>query len=102
MDLRELELGGVRGRYTAGELAILAPRMHREAGQSCRPGRRDERRWDGMVSHAEDVEENWFRRFHAAPEAKARLVCLPHAGGSATFYFPVSGALAPDIEVLAV
>jgi surfactin synthase thioesterase subunit len=44
----------------------------------------------------------WFRRFHPAPAAKARLVCLPHAGGSASFYFPVSRALAPDVEVLAV
>lgn len=55
-----------------------------------------------MVAHAENDEDNWFRRFHPAPEAKARLVCLPHAGGSASFYFPVSRALAPDIEVLAV
>lgn len=30
------------------------------------------------------------------------LVCLPHAGGSASFFFPVSRALAPDIDVLAV
>jgi surfactin synthase thioesterase subunit len=27
---------------------------------------------------------------------------LPHAGGSASFYFPVSKALSPEIEVLAV
>ncbi|MEQ0565325.1 alpha/beta fold hydrolase [Amycolatopsis sp. NEAU-NG30] len=46
--------------------------------------------------------DRWFRRFHPAPAAKARLVCLPHAGGSASFYFPVSRALAPDVEVLAV
>ncbi|MFI5611141.1 thioesterase II family protein [Amycolatopsis sp. NPDC051903] len=55
-----------------------------------------------MVAHAEEAEDAWFRRFHAADEAGARLVCLPHAGGSASFYFPVSRALAPDIEVLAV
>jgi surfactin synthase thioesterase subunit len=29
-------------------------------------------------------------------------VCLPHAGGSASFFFPVSKALAPAVEVLAV
>ena len=51
---------------------------------------------------AADVEDNWFRRFKPSPEAKARLVCLPHAGGSATFYFPVAQALSPDIDVLAV
>ncbi|WP_173132769.1 thioesterase II family protein [Kibdelosporangium persicum] len=44
----------------------------------------------------------WIRRFHPAPEARTRLVCLPHAGGSAPYFFPVSRALAPDIDVLAV
>ena len=44
----------------------------------------------------------WIRRFHPAPEAAARLVCMPHAGGSAPFFFPVSRALAPEIEVLAI
>ncbi|WP_284748069.1 thioesterase II family protein [Amycolatopsis sp. RTGN1] len=55
-----------------------------------------------MVAPVDHAEENWFRRFAASPEAKARLVCLPHAGGSAPFYFPVAKALAPDVEVLAV
>jgi surfactin synthase thioesterase subunit len=50
---------------------------------------------------AEHVEK-WVRRFHPAPDARARLVCLPHAGGSASFFFPVSKALAPEVEVLAV
>lgn len=46
--------------------------------------------------------EDWIRRFHPNPEARIRLICLPHAGGSAPFYFPVSRALAPRAEVLAV
>ncbi|WP_460400112.1 thioesterase II family protein [Actinophytocola sediminis] len=29
-------------------------------------------------------------------------MCFPHAGGSATYFFPVSRSLAPDIEVLAI
>lgn len=29
-------------------------------------------------------------------------MCLPHAGGSASFYFPLSRALAPAVEVLAI
>ena len=29
------------------------------------------------------------------------MLCLPHAGGSASFYYPVSRALAPAVEVLA-
>jgi len=46
--------------------------------------------------------EAWIRRFHPVPEAGLRLVCFPHAGGACTFYFPMSAALAPDVEVLAV
>ncbi|HEX6354502.1 thioesterase II family protein [Actinophytocola sp.] len=46
--------------------------------------------------------EKWVRRFHPAPHAPARLVCLPHAGGSASFFFPVAKSLAPAAEVLAV
>lgn len=44
----------------------------------------------------------WLRRFHATPAPRARLVCFPHAGGSATFFFPVAAELAPAIEVLGV
>lgn len=48
------------------------------------------------------MDSAWFRRFHPGGAPRARLVCLPHAGGSASFFFPVSRALAPDVEVLAV
>ncbi|WP_328348256.1 thioesterase II family protein [Micromonospora sp. NBC_00421] len=44
----------------------------------------------------------WVRRFHPAPAGTPRLVCLPHAGGSASFYFPVSRALSPAVEVLSI
>ncbi|HVK20071.1 MAG TPA: alpha/beta fold hydrolase [Actinokineospora sp.] len=44
----------------------------------------------------------WIRRFHPAPAAAHRLVLLPHAGGSASYYFPLSKALSPDVDVLAV
>ncbi|GAA3062729.1 oleoyl-ACP hydrolase [Streptomyces sp. NRRL B-1568] len=44
----------------------------------------------------------WIRRYHSALPTAPRLVCFPHAGGSASFYFPVAGALAPDVDVLAV
>jgi pyochelin biosynthetic protein PchC len=44
----------------------------------------------------------WVRRFHPAPEARTRLICFPHAGGSATFYFPVSRAMSPAVDVLAI
>ncbi|MFG3510722.1 thioesterase II family protein [Streptomyces sp. NPDC047821] len=44
----------------------------------------------------------WFRNYRPAPDAPVRLVCLPHAGGSASFYFPVARELSPRVEVLAV
>ncbi|WP_371573922.1 thioesterase II family protein [Streptomyces sp. NBC_01314] len=43
----------------------------------------------------------WIRRYRPAPEAAVRLVCLPHAGGSASYYLPMAQALAPGADVLA-
>lgn len=48
------------------------------------------------------TDDRWIRRFVQAPQAAARLLCLPHAGGSASYYLPVAKALAPAVEVLAV
>lgn len=50
----------------------------------------------------EASDANWIRRFHPAEAGSVRLVCLPHAGGSASFYFPMSQALAPAVDVMAV
>jgi surfactin synthase thioesterase subunit len=49
----------------------------------------------------------WIRSFrtassHAAGSSGIRLVCLPHAGGSASFFLPLARALAPSVQVLAV
>ncbi|WP_327682106.1 thioesterase II family protein [Kitasatospora sp. NBC_00458] len=44
----------------------------------------------------------WCRRYHPAPQAANRLICFPHAGGSASFYFPVSAQLSPGTDVVAV
>ncbi|BBB02260.1 putative thioesterase [Actinacidiphila reveromycinica] len=44
----------------------------------------------------------WCRRFRPAPHAPVRLVCLPHAGGSASFYLPLAIALSPAVDVVAV
>ncbi len=41
----------------------------------------------------------WTRRFHPAPSAGMRLVCFPHAGGSASAYHRLSASLTPAIEV---
>lgn len=47
-------------------------------------------------------DDLWCRRYRPARTAAARLVCLPHAGGSATFYLPVSAALSPGVDVVAI
>ncbi|MEV7978977.1 alpha/beta fold hydrolase [Streptomyces sp. NPDC086519] len=55
-----------------------------------------------MSPRESPLASSWIRRYAPAPEAPARLVCLPHAGGSATFYSGLARRLAPDTEVLAV
>lgn len=47
-------------------------------------------------------DRRWIRRYDPRPDAAARLVCLPHAGGSATFYRPVSAGMPASVDVLAV
>lgn len=47
-------------------------------------------------------EALWGRRYHAGRGATTRLVCFPHAGGSASFYHPLSAELAGETEVVAV
>lgn len=48
-------------------------------------------------------DELWCRRYKPAGNPTARLVCLPHAGGSAPFYRPVSMALGgAGIDVVAI
>lgn len=44
----------------------------------------------------------WIRRFHPSSEATARLICFPHAGGSASYYYPLSEAMSPSTEVVAL
>jgi surfactin synthase thioesterase subunit len=46
--------------------------------------------------------DQWVRRFSPAAQAGTRLVCFPHAGGSASYFLPVSRALAPRVEVLSL
>jgi surfactin synthase thioesterase subunit len=47
-------------------------------------------------------DELWCRRYRPSRNPAARLVCLPHAGGSATFFLPVAAALSPGIDVVAI
>lgn len=44
----------------------------------------------------------WLRRFQPSSDAPVRLVCFPHAGGSASYFVPLARAHAPRVDVLAV
>ncbi|WP_435112845.1 thioesterase II family protein [Nocardiopsis synnemataformans] len=44
----------------------------------------------------------WIARLAPAPNATARLVCFPHAGGAASYFHPLSAELAPEYEALTV
>ncbi|HEX4060376.1 MAG TPA: alpha/beta fold hydrolase [Streptosporangiaceae bacterium] len=54
------------------------------------------------MSQPHPGDKLWFRRFSPSPNATARLLCLPHAGGSAPFFRPVAMALGPEVDVVAV
>ncbi|MFE3019121.1 thioesterase II family protein [Streptomyces sp. NPDC059256] len=50
-----------------------------------------------------DKSALWFRRFVPnAEEAPIRLVCLPHAGGSAAYFLPFAHAFGARVDVLGV
>ncbi|MBY8843595.1 thioesterase II family protein [Streptomyces sp. SP2-10] len=55
------------------------------------------------MTNALTARQLWIHRFHAAPRDTApTLVCFPHAGGSASYFRPLAGALGPVAEVLSV
>ncbi|MFF7246358.1 thioesterase II family protein [Embleya sp. NPDC008237] len=54
------------------------------------------------MTTASALSDAWIRRFHPTPHPLPRLVALPHAGGSASFWFPLSAALKNRAEVLGV
>lgn len=45
---------------------------------------------------------SWVRRFRPKPDAATRLVCFPHAGGSASYYLPVARGVPASVDVLAI
>ncbi|MFG1954561.1 thioesterase II family protein [Micromonospora sp. NPDC048830] len=47
-------------------------------------------------------DSRWLRSYCPAPHLASQLVCFPHAGGSASFFLPMSRALSDDVQVLAV
>ena len=53
------------------------------------------------TDHLADEPGLWIRRFGPPSPTAPRLVCFPHATGSATYYRPLALALAPQVEVVA-
>lgn len=49
-----------------------------------------------------DKPDLWLRRFHGGSSPTSRVICFPHAGASASYYFPISKALSPDVDMIAV
>ncbi|MGA4843453.1 thioesterase II family protein [Streptomyces sp. G45] len=44
----------------------------------------------------------WLRRPQARPGARTTLVCFPHAGGTASFFYPWASLVPLDVELVAV
>ena len=44
----------------------------------------------------------WVRRFHPSGSAAVRLVCFPHAGGAASYFYPLSETLGPAVDTVAL
>ncbi|MGW7569269.1 thioesterase II family protein [Streptomyces tendae] len=49
-----------------------------------------------------DTTSPWIRQFAPSPEASSRLVCFPHAGGSASYFSPLTRMLPSAVEMLSV
>jgi len=55
-----------------------------------------------MLSSAPRTPTRWLSVPHRLAEPRARLICLPHAGGSASMFFAYPHDLPADVEVCAV
>lgn len=55
-----------------------------------------------MTAADSPLKSSWILRYSPAPDAPVRLVCLPHAGGSAPFYSGLTKALGLRVDTLAV
>lgn len=54
------------------------------------------------MTAASGNHDAWFRRFESAAPDAVQLLCLPHAGGSASYFLPLAKALAPEFDVVCV
>ncbi|WP_405090153.1 alpha/beta fold hydrolase [Micromonospora sp. NBC_01392] len=54
------------------------------------------------VDDRTSATREWLRIFDPRPAATRRLICFPHAGGTAAAFRPLALAAPPDVEVAAV
>ncbi|MEV0847505.1 alpha/beta fold hydrolase [Streptomyces sp. NPDC049954] len=54
------------------------------------------------MADTQELRQRWIRGFHPSPDSEVTVVCFPHAGGSASYFLPLSARLAPRVEVLAL
>lgn len=55
-----------------------------------------------MILSRKPMPSPWFRVYLARPHATARLICLPHAGGTASFFSEWTRYLPETIELVAI
>ncbi|PKW18435.1 thioesterase II family protein [Saccharopolyspora spinosa] len=53
-----------------------------------------------MTSTMAPLYQRWFRCYRPVEHCAGRLICLPHAGGSASAFRTWARALPPDVELL--
>jgi surfactin synthase thioesterase subunit len=56
----------------------------------------------GYMTGAEADFDAWIRRYHPSDANAVQLVCFPHAGGSASYYHPLSKRFSPAVDVIAL
>ncbi|MEU6606481.1 alpha/beta fold hydrolase [Streptomyces shenzhenensis] len=54
------------------------------------------------ATRAARADSLWIRRWSDGAASRLTLICLPHAGGSATFYRPWAALMPPEVELLAI
>lgn len=54
------------------------------------------------MAHPQTDFNAWIRRYYPSETSASRLVCFPHAGGSASYYHPLSERFSPAVDVLAL
>ncbi|MDJ1137465.1 thioesterase II family protein [Streptomyces iconiensis] len=55
-----------------------------------------------MTGQETEPRERWLRNFHPNPAAATELICFPHAGGAAGYWYGLSAAVGPGIAVSSV